>query len=104
MVDNAWNERNFEERNNRDAYKTTLLSFLSSTISDLFIALDIPAFQRYVNDKNSVELYGAQEAYRVLILYSGSYDQIRYIDNQGREEIRVRQQPDYSGSKWIAAS
>lgn len=46
MADKAWNERKFEEQNNLDAYKTALLSFLSSTISDLFIARDIPAFQR----------------------------------------------------------
>ncbi len=62
---------------------------IASVTSDLLVLAHAPQFQRYLDSGRESYRESSAALFRTLAQRKGLYDQIRYLDAQGRERIRV---------------
>ncbi len=77
--------------------KKQLSSIFRELFTDLFIFRDQNELHIYLDDNNPEHLEEMKNEYKALSSHSRLYDQIRYLDNNGQELVRV----DYKNSTPI---
>lgn len=84
-----WDEIKQEELNILEIRHNELLSEFSHITTDTFLASSSPALRKYLAEGGDDRYHDIANTFHNLILFHPLYDQVRYIDVNGMEVVRV---------------
>ncbi len=82
------------ERDRIELMSKTISSFFYDVTSDLLITTEAPAIHSYLETQENKDLQNFSDTLLVLAQSRRIYDQVRYLDNTGKEMIRINKVND----------